>query len=357
MIRRLLNYCFSVGIQENDPILIKLLDHVDDKNNSFTDCYTTEEAKKIIDGFYLDYKTEQDYDKRNLYLLHYYFVLLNMLTEVRKKNLLNLRTGCLIKTMTGSHNDEFKVRCTTKTSNGEYAEYNVTKTAVDIIKKVMEITYPLRQEVPDQYKDVLFITKRLHGNVVLPMSERTLDKHFKSICDKKDITCLLFKGFRNTYQNAITKYVEDHNYNNELIPILSGHSYQIHERYYVNEDIKDACSLMYNIEIGDLDLQGIIKDRNESTVDDSKNVMNNCGYCNNDRCNLEGNLDCLMCRNFVTTLSNIDYFKKAIENIDIAIKSQPIMHEKEFLVSKKKLLVGYLQALLTLKEMNYDNRT
>ena len=49
-----------------------------------------------------------------------------------------------------------------------------------------------------------------------------------------------------------------------------------------------------------------------------------------------------MCKDFVTTPDNIPYFDSEILRVESEIVDQKIQHEKEFLISKKRLLVKFL---------------
>ena len=57
-----------------------------------------------------------------------------------------------------------------------------------------------------------------------------------------------------------------------------------------------------------------------------------------------------MCQHFVTTLDCMNYYKSEIDKIDDLIYEQKIKHEQEFLVSKKRLLVAYLEKLMELED-------
>ena len=62
-----------------------------------------------------------------------------------------------------------------------------------------------------------------------------------------------------------------------------------------------------------------------------------------------------MCNNFVATLDCIPQFEKEIEIIDKKILEEPLQHEKEFLINKKRLNVAYLAKLYKLEEENNAN--
>jgi hypothetical protein len=49
-----------------------------------------------------------------------------------------------------------------------------------------------------------------------------------------------------------------------------------------------------------------------------------CGHCEASECVLKGNLGCLMCHNFVTTLDCISFFEKEIQKIDEMILKESL---------------------------------
>ena len=57
-----------------------------------------------------------------------------------------------------------------------------------------------------------------------------------------------------------------------------------------------------------------------------------------------------MCKDFVTTPDRLPYFKERIKSLDEKILNASIPHDKEDLVAVKRLHVGFIEALLNLKE-------
>ena len=78
--------------------------------------------------------------------------------------------------------------------------------------------------------------------------------------------------------------------------------------------------------------------------------MNGRGYCSSEECKENNILDCLMCRWFRCTPTNIPYFQSEINKLNEMIEKQTIEHEKEFLIARKKLNVAYLFKCLELSE-------
>ena len=60
-------------------------------------------------------------------------------------------------------------------------------------------------------------------------------------------------------------------------------------------------------------------------------------------------LDCLLCKDFITTISRIPYFEEQINVVNKKIAASSIKHDKEDYVNIKILLLNYLKQLLKLR--------
>jgi len=61
-----------------------------------------------------------------------------------------------------------------------------------------------------------------------------------------------------------------------------------------------------------------------------------------------------LCEYFIATIDRIPFFEEQINAIDKKIENALIIHDREDLVNKKRLLVNYLSRLLCLKEGEID---
>ena len=181
-----------------------------------------------------------------------------------------------------------------------------------------------------------------------------LSVYHKKICNENNIRYLRLGAIRNYYQQQVSDYVTQNGDDPMLIEKLSKHGINVHIQHYDAVDIKAFCEKYYNIEIGNIKLKGKIE--KENLEDEHKTVAHGCGHCDSDKCVLSGNLDCLMCDKFVTTLDCIPHFENEIKLIDELIVRQKIVHEKEFLIAKKKLNVAYLTKLYELEEKINGNK-
>lgn len=123
-------------------------------------------------------------------------------------------------------------------------------------------------------------------------------------------------------------------------------------KYYDQPDMVEFCQRFYKVEIGSIHIAGRVEE--QSYASGTQTVMNGCGHCELNHCNLHGNLECFLCRHFIATLENIPYFEQMIKEIDAAIELESIPHEREFLQSKKRLCVAYLKELYVLRGVTND---
>jgi len=71
-------------------------------------------------------------------------------------------------------------------------------------------------------------------------------------------------------------------------------------------------------------------------------------------CENNSYLDCLLCEYFIATIDRIPFFEEQINAIDKKTENALIIHDREDLVNKKRLLVNYLSRLLCLTEGEID---
>ena len=164
------------------------------------------------------------------------------------------------------------------------------------------------------------------------------------MCQEAGITDLPPNALRNYYMNQVSSATD----NKELIEKATGHSYEVHIRNYEDVDIREFAQRYYNEEIGDVNLNGSVE--SNQNIPKDRIVADGCGGCQKDHCIMQGLIDCMLCRQFVTTPAFIPRFEQKIEEIDQRIYNQSIAHEKEFLNLQKKIMVAYVARLMEVKK-------
>ena len=330
-----------------DQLLFRLLIHHDSESNAYKETYTKEEIKSLLAAYKDSYEKCDDPDRQHLYALFYYVIAIQSISEMRTSTILNLKTDCLVKTLERNKNSEYKVVVQSKTSGRDFDEYNITRYVKGLIDEVKALTSDLREVTTGIEKDYLFIYRRHNHKVTGIARQDNLGTYHKRVCKEYGIRELQLGAIRNYYQQQVSEYVSENGDDPMLIERLSKHGINVHIQHYDTVDIKDFCQRFYQVEIGSVELKGRVEEINDKPK--QNDVAHGCGHCTLSECVLRGNLECLMCDKFVTTLDCIPFFEKEIESIDEMIINQPLQHEKEFLNNKKRLNVAYLTKLYELE--------
>lgn len=355
MIKFFLNFIEDKEYIVIDELIYRLLSYHDTKSNGYKETYTKNEIKSLLEAYKHSYQECKDKDRQFLYILHYYIITIQSLSEMRVSTILNLKTDCLVKTLERNGQDEYKVVVYSKVSGREPDEYNITHYVKNLIDEVITLTSDLRNEANGIVKDYIFIYKRHNRKAISTVRQDALSVHHKDVCAEYGIRQLNLGAIRNYYQQQVSEYVAKNGDDPMLVERLSKHGINVHIQHYDAVNITDFCQMLHEVEIGSIELKGDVRETNDKPAEAT--VAKGCGHCSQPTCALAGNLDCLMCSNFVATLDCIPQFEKEIELIDEQILNEPLQHEKEFLINKKRLNVAYLTKLCELEVKVNANKT
>ena len=326
---------FDFNIDENVFLFLKTFDV---RSQGDLRAYSKIELDMIIDLI------DNKYIKTN-YL--YYFIIkkaieLQMYTPMRIATILGLTVDCVNEIS----NSSYEIRCHSKKTKQD--KFNITKSVKTLVDEVIETTNGYRTTASETLKKMVFIYPKEKGKKITCLSSLMYSNTINELSKELNINELGATGIRNFYNSSLTQYAIKNGNGKELISQLSKHSINVHMNYYDNNDFYTLCEDYYDVKIGDLNFNGTITADYDSNGKDT--VQNGCGFCTKTTCTDHTCFDCLMCRNFVTTLANIPVFEEEINCINELIHKEKIEHEKEFLISKKRLLVAYLTKLLELKQ-------
>jgi len=353
-VKQFLNFLDRRNIYHPDALCFTLLTHKDDDGESYTESFSQQEIFLLLDSFKDRYEKETVSELNCLYELYYYALSIFSISEIRLSSILALSIDSLKTTLNKKGQEEYKLLVHAKSSGTEPEEYNITKYVKNLFCEVINKTIKFRDDCPENIKKSLFICQNRYRGGISRLRDNSFREYYDRICDDYKVRRLKLGAVRNYYMQNVSKFVNSNGYDSMLIEKLSKHSSAIHNKHYDDVDIKDFCQRFYDVEIGSVYLKGKIE--NENTYPVAQTVGNGCGHCSLERCSLIGKLDCFMCEHFVTTLESIPYFEQEIEKIDKLIYEQKIQHEKEFLNSKKKLFVAYLEKLLELEVQINGNK-
>ena len=329
-------------------ILYRVLTYHDDKGKAKKDAYTKEEIELLRKGATYYTSLVNDTDRKLKYkVLDKLFQIL-FISDIRCTNLLETEVDSLVKSLSCEGNDEYQLSIRAKNGGDKRHKYNITKTVKNLIMEVMELTSGLREMAIGPEKNRIFIFRANSHREISMINIEAVRLYHIDICELMGIQYLGIGAIRNFYMQTAGKIATRRKNYSATIQQLTGHSISVQNRFYESMNILEFCELYYEVEIGDIHVSGKID--NELSFDASHTVMNGCGGCLSDACSLHGLLDCLMCKNFITTTSQIPFFEEEISRIDKAIIGQTIEHEKEFLSAKKGLLVAYLVKLYEKRE-------
>lgn len=243
-----------------------------------------------------------------------------------------------------------------KNSRGKEVEENPSKYTIRAICEAITTTDFLREGTESEIKEYVFIQMGVNG-IIEGIPYDTFYRRFKKVTSKLDLEGGPYTVYncRHTYMTRLfERAVKEGKLYNAII--ASGHKdFNTTIKRYIKPEIKDYLEAFFHVKLGNVTITGEIVSEITNAIKDVPTdlrkitVKNGCGFCKG-KYSLHECIDCLICRNFVVTIDRIPYFENSIIQIDIQIQNEEILHEKEHLVSIKKLYVGYLGELLTLKE-------
>ena len=348
LVRYFLTFADKRGYTCVDPIVFRFLSHPDSRNNAYKEAYTNEELQKLSEAYKKSFYDAKGMWCEGQYQLYQYIYEIIRASSIRISNLLDATVHSLCKVLTKSGGSEYKLVIHAKNSGDSSVEYQISHHVKELIVEVTAITEQLREESIGPEKEFLFLYRMYRHHAIGRIRSDSCQEYHKKMCKLAGVRLLPQKAVRNTYEQKATERLIKEGYDpqSKMAKSITGHSPSVHFKYYDKPDIKEFCQRFYEVEIGSVHIYGSIERTNE--LDESHTVMNGCGRCKLNKCIQKGPLDCLVCKSFVATVDCIPFYEKAIAEIDKCKLNETIDHEKEFLQSKKKLYVAYLERLYEL---------
>lgn len=287
--------------------------------------------------------------------LYYAIFFLALNTEFRSSQILSLDYDCVRE---ASKNNEYVILSKTKTSNNEKVEQAITIFVKRQIDEIIKITEPFRSECTDRaLASKLFLIPGNRTGAYSILNAGAFNNYISSICKKLGIPKYTLANLRDTHMTMAEEYIIRNALSDLDFKTLSGHkSTNTTTKHYVDTDLMSMLESVHGVVVGNIDLQGnILKSLDDTINQDENQVSNGCGYCSKSICNNFLFLDCYMCKDFVTTIDRIPYYKEQIRIIDNKLSYVTIPHDKEDLVNIKRLLLAYMGALLSLEKRESVN--
>lgn len=349
-IRRFFNWTKDNDYLEFDDMFFEYLRQYEEPTISTANAIP--EDKLILLNDYFLKRAKQDMKYQLVYAIFH----LAIQTEFRMNEICHLKVDCILPSIKPNH---YIIKTTSKSSHGHTSTFVISNLTYKILKDVIEITEPIRDDCNiETLKDYIFLYKGALDSTLL------IDTTFMSNTIAKACREL---GFEKIYRSAnlrdthMTKAFE-HSLRNKKsdaeLSVLSKHKHiDTTKNHYIETELEKMLEATYGIIIGEENIEvdsKIVEQIPEELEDKEYDVENGCGKCTAETCVITSSLPCLICKHFITTIEHEIFFKKAIENIDELIEKTTNRHDKEDLVTIKKLYILYLKSIYKHKEIQND---
>lgn len=314
-------------------------------NNKYdnTKAIPDEELKQL--SAYMNNKSSEN-PVNELFCLAFYIALE---TEFRPSQIFSLKIDCVSET---AKKNEFIITSKTKTSANEPIEQPITIYVKKHIDRILALTqkYRIKNTITD-ISSYLFLMPSDRKNAYKIITPELFNTYLKNCCKELNLPSYTCQNLRDTHMTKAEEFVIRNQLSDMEQNILSGHrSPNVDTKHYIDTQIKDLLESVHGVIIGDIDISGHIHENLPADIKAQENcVSNGCGYCNSKTCENFSFLDCLLCKDFVTTVDRLPYFQEQVKILDKKIKSATIPHDKEDFVNIKRLYLGFIQQILETK--------
>lgn len=306
-------------------------------------------AEKISDEDLVEIASkmkEKTYDdiKYNLYYAIFYLLLES---EMRPSHILSLEKDSIKETI---KKNQYIIEFKTKTSGTFEIKTSITKHIKKHLDSVISSTALLRDECHDMsIKNRIFLKRNINRSyVVSPMRKDDFNAYLKKICTELGIKSYTAKNLRDTHMTKSVEYSISKGLHQLTQSVLTGHkSAETTERHYYDDDITEMLELLYQTQIGDINVNGEVL-LNSNNFSNDNLVEDGCGFCKISNCNDDSYFSCLVCNEFATTVDRGSFFEERIKVIDFKLEATNTRHDVEDLQMKKQLLLVYLRKIYVL---------
>lgn len=271
-------------------------------------------------------------------------------TEFRGSQIVDLNKNCLQPT---AKTGEFAVVSKSKTSANELIEQPVSTYVEREIRHIITTTEIYRTKCTNtQLLDKLFIYPGQKKGTYRKISEAIFNQFLIGCCNELNLPSYTLANLRDTHMTKAEEFKIRNQLSDLEQLVLTGHkSTATDDIHYVKLDIREMLEAIHGVVIGDIPIEGkVLPSLEENIANASNEVEHGCGYCRSEACSMISNLDCVMCNNFVTTISRQSYFEEQINYLDSKIETAEIAHDKEDFLNIKRLMLRYIEEILKVKE-------
>lgn len=293
-------------------------------------------------------KSKAEKDKFAAICSSIFFIALE--TEFRASQIVNLNKDCIQPT---AKHGEYVVVSETKTSANELIEQPISSYVEREIRHAITISNEYREKCTNTHLlNKLFIYPGNKKGIYRKMTEYRFNRFLRGCCKELKIPLYTLENLRDTHMTKAEEFKIRNHLSDIEQNILTGHkNTAVDDIHYVKLDIREMLEAIHGTIIGNVTLEGKILSTLDSSVANIANeVEHSCGYCNRSSCNMLINLDCILCKDFVTTVSRLPYFEEQVRLLDKRIEQTTILHDKEDLINIKRIMLRYIEEILKVKE-------
>lgn len=285
-----------------------------------------------------------------IHAIYYSIFYIGLETEFRSSQILSLTVDCVKEV---AKKNQYVIVSKTKSSAGMLLEQPITIYVKKHIDEIIKLTENYRTNCSaTDLKQYLFLVPGNKTGTYKILSRDDFNAYFKKCCQELKLPEYTLSNLRDTHMTKAEEFIIRNSMSEIEQKVLSGHkSSTTTSKHYIDTPLIELLESIHGITIGNVNIEGQILHNIPPEIATNENqVSNQCGYCQSSTCHNLTYLDCLLCKDFVTTLDRIPYFKEQLKVIDHKIKNASIQHDKEDLVNIKVLLLNYQTKLLELQE-------
>lgn len=351
-IRRFIRYCVNKKAIEVDDLFFDYLREYENANINTAKAISDDDLVKLS-GYFNEMGKESVIGRELFVIFH-----LAIQTEFRINQICHLQIDCIKHTLKPN---EYEISSISKTSNGRKKRSVITALTYNLLTDVIERTEPIRERCPveSMRKYIFLYDKSSVGNRPVVMDNSIFSKYLSKACEDLHISHYSTSNIRDTYMTKALEHTLRNGKSDMSLSLLTKHKhFDTTKNHYISMRLEKMLEATYGITIGDDLVQSgsrIVESIPEKYIGKENDVENGCGKCTAEYCSLKGPATCKKCESFITTIEHKHYFEKEIEFIDQCIAKATNPHDKEDLMTKKRIDVQYLKAIILLEEDRCEN--
>jgi integrase len=289
--------------------------------------------------------------------LYYIIFKLSVSTKLRKGEILNLKTDCVIS----KYQKYGVIRYVPKT---EFEPVTMEMLIEDVllIERAIELTKEYRMKADEELKKYIFIMVRRKHKEEMKMIGQDYEIYFNGIINslyKNGKIDRLYTPYdsRDTFIDSVYQMVEDNQISMLEAKAIAGNSEKVAAKHYRKHNVVRYLEATHMITIGDVNIKGEIT-LDESEIDELQEVEQGAGGCKSESCiKIDNDEDtafkCLTCNKFVTTLSRTNVFEERLKKYTELRDKASSKIEQDYFTGLCELYGKYLAELYTLREEKY----